>query len=197
MGTVDNVAGMQRPHRSGRPLAQAWRLADLRLFLRFPVSEKPQVWGKRPALRYGDCRHVDNVGMKISVSTQGFNDILDITPQVRQACGGSKARDGVAHLFVVGSTAALSTIEFEPGAVEDLKQALERIAPMDAVYQHNEAWHDGNGYAHLRAALMKPSLSIPIEGGELVLGTWQQVILIDFDNRPRKRTVFVQVTAAA
>jgi len=135
--------------------------------------------------------------MKISVSTRGFNDILDITPQVRQACAGSKVRDGVAHLFVVGSTAALSTIEFEPGAVQDLKEALERIAPMDAVYRHNEAWHDGNGYAHLRAALMKPSLSIPIEAGELMLGTWQQVILIDFDNRPRTRTLYAQVTPAA
>jgi secondary thiamine-phosphate synthase enzyme len=135
--------------------------------------------------------------MKFSISTQGFNDTLDITQQVRQACGSSKVRDGVASVFVVGSTAALSTIEYEPGAVEDLKQALERIAPMGAVYQHNEAWHDGNGYAHLRAALMKPSLSIPVEAGELVLGTWQQVILIDFDNRPRKRTVYVQVSAAA
>jgi secondary thiamine-phosphate synthase enzyme len=135
--------------------------------------------------------------MKFSISTQGFNDTLDITQQVRQACSGSKVRDGVASVFVVGSTAALSTIEYEPGAVEDLKQALERIAPMGAVYQHNEAWHDGNGYAHLRAALMKPSLSIPVEAGELVLGTWQQVILIDFDNRPRKRTVYVQVSAAA
>jgi secondary thiamine-phosphate synthase enzyme len=139
----------------------------------------------------------DNVDMKISVSTRGFNDILDITPQVRDACAGREVREGVAHLFVMGSTAALSTIEYEPGAVQDLKEALERIAPMDAVYQHNEAWHDGNGYAHLRAALMKPSLSIPIEGGDLVLGTWQQVILIDFDNRPRNRTVYVQVTTAA
>jgi secondary thiamine-phosphate synthase enzyme len=135
--------------------------------------------------------------MKFSVSTRGFNDILDITPQVRQACTRSEVLEGVAHLFVVGSTAALSTIEYEPGAVQDLKNALERIAPIDAVYQHNEAWHDGNGYAHLRAALMKPSLSIPIEGGELMLGTWQQVILIDFDNRSRKRTVYVQVAAAA
>lgn len=129
--------------------------------------------------------------------TRGFNDIIDITSQVRRACASSKVSEGVAHLFVVGSTAALSTIEYEPGAVQDLKDALERIAPMDAVYQHNEAWHDGNGYAHLRAALMKPSLSIPIEGGELMLGTWQQVILIDFDNRSRQRTIYVQVTPAA
>ena len=100
-------------------------------------------------------------------------------------------------MFVVGATAALSTIEYEPGAVADLKTALERIAPMDGHYEHNEAWHDGNGYAHLRAALMKPSLSIPVVDGQLILGTWQQVILLDFDNRPRTREIHVQVTAAA
>lgn len=135
--------------------------------------------------------------MRITVETRGFNDIIDITEQVRQAAEEKKVADGVAHLFVVGSTAALSTIEYEPGAVADLKDALERIAPLDAVYKHNEAWHDGNGYAHLRAALMKPSLSIPIVEGRLVLGTWQQVILLDFDNRPRTRTIHVQVTPAA
>jgi secondary thiamine-phosphate synthase enzyme len=134
--------------------------------------------------------------MELHFSTRGFNDIVDITPQVRDACDRKKVNDGVAHLFVVGSTAALSTIEYEPGAVQDLKDALERIAPMSADYRHNQAWHDGNGYAHLRAALMKPALSIPIVSGELALGTWQQVILIDFDNRPRQRTVHVQITAA-
>ena len=134
--------------------------------------------------------------MELHLSTRGFNDIIDITPPLRKALQAKSVQEGVAHVFVVGSTAALSTIEYEPGAVEDLRQALERIAPMDAPYRHNEAWHDGNGYAHLRAALMKPSLSIPIVAGELALGTWQQVILIDFDNRPRQRTILVQVTAA-
>lgn len=135
--------------------------------------------------------------MEVHVSTRGFNDVIDLTAEVRRACEDSRVSDGVASVFVVGSTAALSTIEYEPGAVQDLKDALERIAPMKADYRHNEAWHDGNGYAHLRAALMKPSLSIPIVAGQLVLGTWQQVILIDFDNRPRDRTIHVQVTAAA
>jgi secondary thiamine-phosphate synthase enzyme len=135
--------------------------------------------------------------MTFSVSTRGFTDIVDITPQVRRACGEAGVEQGVAHVFVAGSTAALSTIEFEPGAVEDLKNALERIAPMDAEYRHNDAWHDGNGYAHLRAALMKPSLSVPLVNGELVLGTWQQIILLDFDNRPRKRTIHVQVSEIA
>lgn len=138
-----------------------------------------------------------NEDMIVSVSTQGFNDIIDITSDVRACCQQSGVRDGLAHLFVAGSTAALSTIEYEPGAVADLKQALERIAPMDGHYRHNEAWGDGNGYAHVRAALMKPSLTIPIADGELVLGTWQQVILLDFDNRPRRRTIHVQTLAAA
>jgi secondary thiamine-phosphate synthase enzyme len=134
--------------------------------------------------------------MKLTVPTRGFTDIIDITGQVRQACVESGVDHGVAHLFVVGSTAALSTIEYEPGAVADLKDALERIAPMEGRYKHNEAWHDGNGYAHLRAALMKPSLSIPIVAGSLLLGTWQQVILLDFDNRPRTREIHVQVSEA-
>ena len=134
--------------------------------------------------------------MVLTVSTRGFSDILDISGEVRRICSSSKITEGVVHLFIVGSTAALSTIEYEPGAVEDLKDALERIAPLDAVYKHNEAWHDGNGYAHVRAALMKPSLSIAIADGQLALGTWQQVILMDFDNRPRTRTIHVQVTAA-
>ena len=133
--------------------------------------------------------------MTFGVSSEGFTDVIDITQQIREAAARRNVAEGVVHVFVGGSTAALSTIEFEPGAVRDLKEALDRIAPMDSHYHHNEAWGDGNGYAHLRAALMKPSLSIPISGGKLVLGTWQQVILLDFDNRPRRRTIHVQVTA--
>jgi len=135
--------------------------------------------------------------MKFTVETGGFTDILDVTPQVEELVTESGVNDGMAHLFVVGSTAALSTIEFEPGAVADLKDALERIAPIGGHYKHNDRWHDGNGYAHLRAALMKPSLSIPIISGEPLLGTWQQVILLDFDNRPRTRTVHVQIVRSA
>lgn len=135
--------------------------------------------------------------MKFVVDTKGFTHIVDISQQVRGAVAASGVTEGVAHLFVQGSTAALPTIEFEPGAVRDLKEALERIAPMDARYHHNERWGDGNGFAHLRAALMKPSLSVPIEGGQLQLGTWQQVILLDFDNRSRKRLVYVEVTLSA
>lgn len=133
--------------------------------------------------------------MKFTISTKGFTDILDITSEIRRALRDAKVKEGVAHVFVEGSTVALSTIEFEPGAIQDLRDALERIAPMDARYAHNEAWGDGNGYAHLRAALMKPSLSVPVEDGALQLGTWQQVILLDFDNRPRRRTVHVKVSS--
>ncbi len=135
--------------------------------------------------------------MELRFSTQGFNEIRDITPEVQQAVGQAGVRDGVAHLFVSGSTAALTTIEYEPGALKDLQRALEQIAPMDAQYAHNEAWGDGNGYAHLRAALLKPSLCVPIHEGRLSLGTWQQIVLIDFDNRPRQRKVLLTLTAAA
>jgi len=134
--------------------------------------------------------------MEFSVSTHGFTDIVNITDKVRTICARTGVQSGVAHLFVAGSTAALSTIEYESGAIADLRHALDQIAPVDGRYAHNERWGDGNGYAHLRAALMKPSLSIPIGGGELKLGTWQQIILLDFDNRPRQRTIHVQVSAA-
>ncbi len=135
--------------------------------------------------------------MELQFSTQGFNEILDITPEVQKAVGKTGVREGVAHLFVTGSTAALTTIEYEPGALADLRRALEQVAPMNGVYAHNEAWHDGNGYAHLRAALLQPDLCVPIEGGQLALGTWQQIILIDFDNRPRQRKISLTVTEAA
>jgi secondary thiamine-phosphate synthase enzyme len=135
--------------------------------------------------------------MELRFSTQGFNEIRDITPEVQKAVAATGLRDGVAHLFVSGSTAALTTIEYEPGALKDLQRALEQIAPMDAQYAHNEAWGDGNGYAHLRAALLKPGLCVPILEGRLSLGTWQQIILIDFDNRPRQRKVLLTFTAAA
>ena len=134
--------------------------------------------------------------MELQFSTQGFNEILDITPEVRKAIGKAGVREGVAHLFVAGSTAALTTIEYEPGALADLKRALEQIAPMNEEYAHNEAWGDGNGYAHLRAALLKPDLCIPIQDGKLALGTWQQIVLMDFDNRPRQRKIFLTVTEA-
>ncbi len=130
------------------------------------------------------------------LQTKGFNDIRDITAEIAAAVKKAGLREGVAHLFVRGSTAALTTIEHEPGALADLLRALDRIAPMDGHYEHNEAWGDGNGYAHLRAALMQPDLCIQFNAGSLSLGTWQQIILIDFDNRPRERTVILTLTEA-
>ena len=135
--------------------------------------------------------------VELRFSTKGFNQIIDITPQVQKALAGTAVNEGVLHLFVEGSTAALTTIEYERGALADLQRALEQIAPMNAEYAHNEAWGDGNGHAHLRAALMKPDLCVPIRGGKLALGTWQQIVLIDFDNRPRERQVLVTVTEAS
>ena len=134
--------------------------------------------------------------MELSFSTKGFNEIRDITPDVTRAVEKAGVQEGVAHLFVSGSTAALTTIEYERGALADLQRALEAIAPVNGEYAHNEAWGDGNGYAHLRAALLKPDLCVPIQGGKLALGTWQQIVLLDFDNRPRQRKALLTLTEA-
>lgn len=120
-------------------------------------------------------------------------DIAEVTAQVAAIVRASGIHNGSAQLMTVGSTASLTTIEFEPGAVADLKRAIERLAPADAVYQHELAWHDGNGHSHVQAALLGPSLAVPIRDARLRLGTWQQIILINHDNRPRRRTV--EVTA--
>ncbi len=156
------------------------------------------------AVRFCTCLRVESIrelgilnAVGLQISTKGFNQIIDITPQGQKALQGNTVEEGVVHLFVEGSTAALTTIEYERGALADLQRALEQIAPMDAEYAHNEAWGDGNGYAHLRAALLKPDLCVPIRGGKLALGTWQQIVLIDFDNRPRERHVLLTMTEAS
>ena len=130
---------------------------------------------------------------KISLSTRGFNDIIDITPSLRSILQESRIKNGLLAVFVPGSTAGLTTIEYEPGLIEDIPEMLEKIAPMQARYHHDQTWHDGNGYAHLRAALIGPSLTIPFEQSQMQLGTWQQVVLIDFDNHPRQRHLHVQI----
>lgn len=127
------------------------------------------------------------------ISTKGFSDIIDVTDRVAAVVAESGARDGVATVFVPGSTAGLTTIEYESGAVADLKAAIERMAPENMRYNHDARWGDGNGFSHVRAALLGPSLSVPFSGGSLTLGTWQQIVLIDFDNRGRNRRVNVQV----
>ena len=127
------------------------------------------------------------------VKTKGFNDILNITDEVIHVLEESKLKDGTINVFVVGSTAGITTIEFEDGAVSDLKDAFERIAPMDENYSHNEKWGDGNGFSHIRASILGPSLTIPFEDKKIELGTWQQIVLVDFDNRSRERNIIVTV----
>ncbi|MFZ0448341.1 MAG: secondary thiamine-phosphate synthase enzyme YjbQ [Desulfatiglandaceae bacterium] len=128
----------------------------------------------------------------IEVQTSGETDVIDITQLVIMEISKSEILNGSVTLFIPGSTAALTTIEFESGVINDLKNAIERIAPRDNYYEHNERWGDGNGYAHVRAALLGPSLHIPLIEGRIALGTWQQIALLDFDNRPRKRRILFQ-----
>jgi len=131
--------------------------------------------------------------IRLEVATKGDGDTVDITRRVEDAIARSGVKTGIVALFVVGSTAGLTTIEFEPGAVADLGRAFEKIAPRNAEYQHHLRWGDDNGHSHVRAALMGPSLVVPFTQGRLAIGTWQQVILVDFDTRPRQREVIAQI----
>ena len=130
----------------------------------------------------------------LAFPTTGKTDLVDITREVSLRIRESGIVEGSVLIFVPGSTAALTTIEYESGVIEDLKEAIARLAPENLSYRHDARWGDGNGYAHVRAALLGPSLTVPVIAGKLVLGTWQQVILCDFDNRPRKRRIIVQIT---
>ena len=129
----------------------------------------------------------------ISLSTQGSFDIQDVTSQVAAMVSGSGVKNGAVTVFCPGSTGAVTTIEYERGVLEDLRKAIERMAPSNIPYAHDQRWGDGNGFSHVRAALLGPSLTVPIIQGALTLGTWQQVVFIDFDNRPRRRKIAVQV----
>jgi len=128
----------------------------------------------------------------LELSTKGHSDIIDITPQVAESLKSSKLKNGIVNINVCGSTAALTTCEYEPGLVQDLKEFFEKLIPQGKRYHHDDTWHDGNGHAHLRASLVGPSVTIPFHQGSLALGTWQQIIFIDFDNRPRKRQLTLQ-----
>ena len=130
---------------------------------------------------------------KLTQKTQGFCDIIDITAKVRDLIEKEKVQRGQLTLFVSGSTAALTTIENESGLVQDLKEFVEQLIPSDRRYHHDARWGDDNGFSHLRASLFGPSLAVPIENGRPLLGTWQQVVLLDFDNRPRTREIIVQL----
>lgn len=125
--------------------------------------------------------------------TTGETDIQDLTQDVARVLAGSAVREGQVLVFTPGSTAGITTIEFESGVVSDLEQAIERLAPRAMHYDHDARWGDGNGYSHVRAALLGPSLTVPVIAGQLQLGTWQQIVLCDFDNRPRERRIIVQV----
>jgi len=127
-------------------------------------------------------------------STRGFNDMVDLTHETEQFVAEENLQEGQMLVFVNGATASIGTVEFEPGLLKDIPDMLERIAPMDMRYHHNDTWHDGNGYAHARSTLMGPTVILPVYKSRLVRGTWQQIILLDFDNRPRTRTITLQFT---
>ena len=133
----------------------------------------------------------------IELSTRGHADMHDVTAEVQNQVRTSGVKSGLVTVFTSSSTSALTTIEFESGALEDLRRALDEIAPQDREYKHNLRWHDGNGHSHLRAALLGPSLSVPIVDGELTLGTWQQILFVDFDVKPRNRRLRVQIVGDA
>ena len=133
------------------------------------------------------------VTKKISLQTKGQCDIIDITSQVAREVAGAGVHSGTATVFVNGSTAGLSTIEFESGLLSDLKRMWERLIPQDIQYDHDRAWGEGNGHSHIRASLLSASLVVPFNDKRLTLGTWQQIILVDFDNRPRSRQIIVQI----
>lgn len=130
----------------------------------------------------------------VQVKTRGHDDLVDVTGQVQEVLTRHGLQEGSALLFVSGSTAGLTTIEYEPGLVEDLPAAFERIAPRGIPYRHHERWGDDNGHAHVRASLLGPSLTVPFREGRLLLGTWQQIVLVDFDTRPRRRDLVVQLS---
>ena len=129
----------------------------------------------------------------IKFKTKGFNDIVDITKEAKDFA--SEFTEGLLNVFVQGSTLSVTTIEYEEGVIEDLKNAISRIAPEDIEYIHNLKWGDGNGFSHVRSAILGPSISIPINEGLLRLGTWQQIVVIDFDNRPRSRKAFLSIVS--
>ena len=133
------------------------------------------------------------ISKSIELRTRGRCDIQDITSQVNQEVVQSGVKNGIVTVFVPGSTGGVTTIEFEWGLISDLQQMFERVIPTNIAYKHDLRWGDGNGYAHVRASLLGPSLTVPLVDGRLTLGTWQQIVFVDFDNRPRSRRLIVQI----
>ena len=132
-------------------------------------------------------------GRQFTTETKGLSDIQDITASVQDIVAASNIRNGLVNVFAVGSTASITTIEFEPALVEDMRDQLEQFAPHTMKSRHSETWGDDNGFSHIRATFMGPGITVPVSQGELILGTWQQIVVIDHDNRPRSRKIFVQV----
>ena len=129
----------------------------------------------------------------ITVSSNGENDMIDITHQIDEAMKATILQDGIVTIFVPGSTAAVTTIEYEPGLKKDFPKMLARIAPSQIEYEHDNTWHDGNGHSHVRASLIGPSLTVPFKNKDLMLGTWQQIVLLEMDTRSRERKIVVQM----
>jgi len=130
---------------------------------------------------------------ELRIPTSGFSDTLDITGKIQGLVTQSGLREGFVHLFIIGSTASISTIEFEPNLVKDLKERLEDFAPASGEYHHHKTWGDDNGFSHIRSTMMGPSMTAPFSASKLVLGTWQQIVVIDHDSQPRDRRIFVQI----
>jgi len=133
------------------------------------------------------------ISKTIQLSSKGQDDVIDITKQVSNVVKDSNIENGTVTIFVVGSTAAVTTIEYEPGLINDFPEMLSRIIPKNIEYEHDNTWHDGNGHSHVRASLVGPSLTVPIINGKLTLGTWQQIVLLEMDTRPRNRTLILQI----
>lgn len=133
------------------------------------------------------------VSVKKSLKSRGNNHVIDITSQVASSVAEAGIESGIATVFVTGSTAGVTTVEFEPGLVQDLDTAFNRLMPRELDYRHHERWGDDNGHSHVRASLLGPSLTVPFQKGQLALGTWQQIVLIDFDTRPRNREYVIQI----
>ena len=129
----------------------------------------------------------------IQVRSKGQDDMIDITEQTSRAVKESKLKDGIVTVFISGSTAAVTTIEYEPGLQQDFPKMLSRIAPEEIEYEHQKMWHDGNGHSHVRASLVGPSLTIPFKESDLILGTWQQIVLLEMDTRQRDRKIILQM----
>ncbi len=132
-------------------------------------------------------------GKTVTVETKGFSDIINITYSVSNVVRESKIQNGIANISVIGSTASISTIEFEPALVDDVKDCLNELSPADRPTRHGDTWGDDNGFSHIRATLMGPGITLPLVSGKILLGTWQQIVVIDHDNRPRSRKIRIQI----